>query len=111
MKKQRIYLDTSVFGGFFDDEFQEYTKPLFDRINNGEFKILFSTLLEGELEMAPEKVHKLVRGIANDDAEFIAETDYTVELATKYISEKVVGQTSYSDCLHIALSTIYQADY
>ncbi len=110
MKKQRIYLDTSVYGGFFDDEFQEFTKPLFDRINNGEFTILFSTLLEGELRLAPKKVRDLVDGIDNENAEFIIETDSTVELATKYISEKVVGQTSYSDCLHIALATRNQAD-
>jgi predicted nucleic acid-binding protein len=110
MKKQRIYLDTSVFGGFFDDEFQEFTKPLFDRINNGEFTIIFSTLLEEELKMAPEKVRKLVRGIDNDYAEFVMEMDNAVELATEYISEKVVGHTSYSDCLHIALATINQVD-
>jgi predicted nucleic acid-binding protein len=66
MKKQRIYLDTSVFGGFFDDEFEEFTKPLFDRINSGEFTIIFSTLLEQELELAPEKVRKLVLGIDNE---------------------------------------------
>lgn len=30
MKKQRIYLDTSVFGGYFDDEFREFTEPLFE---------------------------------------------------------------------------------
>lgn len=29
MKKQRIYLDTSDFSGFFNDEFQEFTEPLF----------------------------------------------------------------------------------
>ena len=110
MKKQRIYLDTSVFGGFFDDEFQEFTKPLFDRINGGEFTIMFSTLLEEELELAPKKVRKLVRGINNDDTEFITETDNAVKLATEYVTEKVVGQTSYSDCLHIALATINQAD-
>lgn len=110
MKKQRIYLDTSVFGGFFDDEFQEFTKPLFNRINASEFIVLFSTLLEEELELAPERVRKLVRGINNNNAEFVVETDDAVELATQYISEKVVGQTSYSDCLHIALATINQAD-
>jgi predicted nucleic acid-binding protein len=110
MKKQRIYLDTSVFGGFFDDEFEEFTKPLFDRINSGEFTIIFSTLLEQELELAPEKVRKLVLGIDNDDAEYVTETDNVVELATQYVTEKVVGQTSYSDCLHIALATINQAD-
>lgn len=110
MKKQRIYLDTSVFGGFFDDEFQEFTKPLFDRIQDGEFTIIFSTLLETELKLAPAKVRKLVLGIENDDTEFVIETYNAVELATEYILEKVVGQTSYSDCLHIALATINQAD-
>ncbi len=110
MKKQRIYLDTSVFGGYFDDEFYEFTKPLFRRINEGEFTILFSTMLETELELAPEKVRKLVREIGKEDTEFVIETREAVQLATEYLREKVVGRTSYSDCLHIALATIYQAD-
>jgi len=93
MKKQRIYLDTSVFGGYFDDEFQEFTKPLFERIRNGEFIIIFSTILETELEFAPEKVRELVRKIENKDTEFVEETDNAVELATEYIMENVVGKT------------------
>ena len=32
-------------------------------------------------------------------------------MALAYISEKVVGKTSYADCLHIALATINKADY
>jgi predicted nucleic acid-binding protein len=40
VKKARIYLDTSVFGGFFDKEFEEHTKPLFERIANGEFTVV-----------------------------------------------------------------------
>jgi len=103
-------LDTSVFGGFFDDEFQEFTKPLFDRIDRGEFTIIFSTLLQEELELAPEKVRRLVLGVDQEFAEFVYETEVTVQLANAYISEKVVGYTSYSDCLHIALATINQAD-
>jgi len=110
VKKQRIYLDTSVFGGFFDDEFQEFTKPLFDRIDRGEFTIIFSTLLQEVLELAPEKVRRLVLGVDQEFAEFVYETEVTVQLANAYISEKVVGYTSYSDCLHIALATINQAD-
>ncbi|WP_310992967.1 PIN domain-containing protein [Aequorivita marina] len=110
MKKQRIYLDTSVYGGYFDDEFQEFTKPLFERINKSEFTIIFSTMLEGELELAPEKVRKLVREIENEDTEFVEETNDAVELATEYISENVVGKISYPDCLHIALATINQVD-
>jgi len=110
MKKQRVYLDTSVFGGFFDTEFEEFTKPLFKRINNGEFTIIYSTLLEQELQLAPKKVRDLVLGISSVDTDLVDETDSAIELATEYISERVVGKTSYSDCLHIALATIYQAD-
>ncbi|MCA1764143.1 MAG: PIN domain-containing protein [Cryomorphaceae bacterium] len=110
MKKQRIYLDTSVFGGYFDEEFQEFTKPLFDRINNGEITIIFSTILESELELAPAKVRNLIRSIKKANTEFVEETNDAIELAGDYLSEKVVGQTSYSDCLHIALATINQAD-
>ncbi|HKK40354.1 MAG TPA: PIN domain-containing protein [Cryomorphaceae bacterium] len=110
MKKQRIYFDTSVFGGYFDEEFQEFTRPLFDRIKKGEITIIFSTILESELELAPEKVRNLVRKIKKDDAEFVEESNDAIELASEYLSEKVVGQTSYSDCLHIALATIIQAD-
>ena len=48
--KIKVYLDTSVFGGYYDAEFEEYTKPLFDRLANDEFILLFSTLTQDELE-------------------------------------------------------------
>lgn len=31
-------------------------------------------------------------------------------LATKYVEDKVVGQTSFDDCIHIATATFYRAD-
>ncbi len=109
-KRQRIYFDTSVFGGYFDTEFEEFTKPLFDRILNGEFIVLLSTMLDEELEFAPEQIKELISKIDDDFTEFLKDKDEAVELATEYIEEKVVGKTSYADCLHIALATIYQAD-
>ena len=42
---------------------------------------------------------------------FIETNDEAVELAAQYIAEGVVGQTSFADCLHIALATIKRADY
>lgn len=109
--KQRLYIDTSVFGGFFDEEFSEFTKPLFGRIQNGEFKLLFSSITQDELSPAPEKVKELVKSIKTENTEFIVANDEAVELATHYINEGVIGQTSFADCLHIALATIYRADY
>jgi predicted nucleic acid-binding protein len=110
MKKQRIYIDTSVFGGYFDEEFDSFTKPLFDKIYQGEFIVLFSTVTQDELEDAPERVQNLVKSLKVDQTEFIEETDEAVDLAYEYIAEKVVGKTSFADCLHIALATIYRAD-
>lgn len=109
--KQRIYIDTSVFGGYFDEEFSEQTHPLFDRIRNEEFLLLFSIVTQTELENAPKKVKELVRSLKAENTEFLETTDEAVDLATKYITEKVVGPTSFADCLHIALATINRADF
>ncbi len=109
--KQRIYIDTSVFGGYFDEEFAEHTVPLFDRLKNNEFTLLFSTVTQDELEGAPEKVKALVKSLKPEYTDFLDTNDEVVSLALEYISEKVVGQTSYADCLHIALATINRADF
>ena len=109
--KQRIYIDTSVFGGYFDEEFAQHTIPLFERLKSGEFILLFSTVTQDELENAPEKVKQLVKSLKVESTEFLDTTDEAVDLATEYITERVVGRTSYADCLHIALATINRADF
>ena len=109
--KQRLYIDTSVFGGFYDEEFSEFTKPLFERLQKGEFKVLFSTVTQEELTPAPDNVKKLVEKIKVEDTEFLETNEEVVDLAIQYILEKVVGQTSLADCLHIALATINRADF
>ncbi len=109
--KQRLYIDTSVFGGYYDEEFEEFTKPLFDRIREDEFLLLFSTVTQDELENAPIQVRELVKHLKVDFTEFVEITEEAVELAMQYIKEKVVGQTSYADSLHIALATIHHANF
>src|SRR5690606_31890981 len=108
---QRIYIDTSVFGGYFDDEFFEHTIPLFDRIKNGEFILLYSTVTQDELENAPKEVKELVKSLKSVYTEFVETTSETIDLANEYITDKVVGLTSFADCLHIALATINRADF
>jgi predicted nucleic acid-binding protein len=109
MKKLRIYIDTSVLGGYFDDEFNVDTKLLFDEILHGEYKLVISDLTERELVNAPERVRTLLRDL-KIDFEVIAVTQESIDLATDYINEKVVGQTSMDDCIHIATATIYKLD-
>lgn len=53
----------------------------------------------------------MVKSIKLINTEFIDTTDEAIDLANQYISEKVVGQTSFDDCLHIAIATISRADF
>lgn len=106
----RVYLDTSVFGGYFDTEFELWTKILFDKIHLGSIKVVLSRLTDIELDPAPEKVRQLAKNIPEAALEFVDITDEALNLADQYLKEKVVGKTSQSDCLHIALATLNNAD-
>jgi hypothetical protein len=57
---QRIYIDTSVVGGYFDNEFSSDSKLFFERVEKGELIILVSDLLEAELMGAPAFVKELL---------------------------------------------------
>ena len=107
---QRIYIDTSVVGGFFDDEFKEPTQKLFKRLENSEIKFVISDLLELELINAPKFVNELLLNYPNNRFERIEMTEEIMNLAEQYIIEKVVGRTSLEDCRHIALATINRVD-
>jgi len=108
--KQKYYLDTSVFGGYFDEEFDTITKLLFNSILKEKNIILYSELTENELENAPQKVKDFIIGLPKSMIEYIEITSEAIDLADKYISENVVGKTSRDDCIHIALATLNRAD-
>lgn len=108
--KQRIYIDTSVVGGYFDEEFKEVTTALFQRLENEEIIFVVSDLLELELINAPQKVRDLLYNYSADKFVRIELTEEAIKLADTYVSEKVVGRTSLEDCRHIALATINKVD-
>ena len=107
---QRIYIDTSVLGGLFDIEFSSDTKPFFDRVENGEIKVVYSEITNDELAGAPEKVRNYLEKLNSKQKEFIEISQEAVNLADTYIREKVVGKTSRADCIHIALATLHKVD-
>jgi len=55
MKRLRVYADTSVLGGCFDDEFAEFSVALVDLVRRGEIALLVSDLLANELLDAPTR--------------------------------------------------------
>jgi len=107
---QRIYIDTSIVGGFFDEEFKEATIKLFERLEKREIIFVVSDLLDLELINAPLRVREHLMRYPNDSFERIDLTEEAIVLADAYIKEKVVGRTSLEDCRHIALATINKVD-
>ena len=67
--QQRIYIDTSVVGGYFDEEFKEATIALFERLKNSEVIFIVSDLLDLELINAPKNVRELLFEFSADKFE------------------------------------------
>jgi predicted nucleic acid-binding protein len=106
----KIYIDTSVFGGYFDPMFEEDTRILFEKIKLGQFHIIYSNITEEELLGAPIRVQELLPSILDNFKTKVELSEETVNLADSYLDENVVGRTSRQDCFHIALATIHEVD-
>lgn len=107
---QRFYFDTSVFGGYFDDEFETETFLLFEKVKLGEIKCIYSNLTESEISTAPKHVRDFFEELKPEHKERIIVTLEALELANMYVNEKVVGETSLDDCIHIATATLNKVD-
>ncbi len=108
--KLRVYIDTSVVGGYFDDEFEDVTKLFFDRIFKKDFLVYFSEISEAELSLAPDFVRDLKSKIPVDSYRYIELDDESRELAETYIQEKILGKSSLDDAYHIAIATVNRLD-
>jgi predicted nucleic acid-binding protein len=108
--KQRIYIDTSVIGGYFDEEFEIPTKRLFERISNKDFDVYFSEVNETELSLAPKHIRELKNLIPADCYKYLDLNFEAKELAETYVFEKALGQASMNDAYHIALASISRLD-
>lgn len=108
--KQRIYIDTSVIGGCFDDEFEKWSNRLFDELIEGLKITVVSDITYREIELAPKQVQDKLFSIPREFREDIL-TDIEVEgLAENYVKSGAVSQKFYEDALHIANATIRKAD-
>ncbi|MDQ2753697.1 MAG: PIN domain protein [Bacteroidota bacterium] len=106
----RLYFDTSVFGGIYDEEFEEISTLLFEKVKLGKIICVYSDLSETELQKAPQKVRDFFASLPTQHLQFVEVTEEAYELAQKYVEEKVVGKTSVDDCRHIATATINKVD-
>ncbi len=106
----KFYVGTSVWGGFDDLEFSEWTIPFFEQARQGKFVIVLSDVTIGELQKAPEIVRNLPTTIPPDYLELISLTNEHLSLADKYVEEGALTSKYHSDAQHIAISSILKVD-
>lgn len=104
-----IYLDTSVIGGCFDEEFAADSLQLIEQIINGIKTVVVSDITENEIKNAPVEIkdhydsykHILYKLSGNSEVEFLAD---------QYLEEEIVSGKFRNDCLHIAFGTVFEID-
>jgi predicted nucleic acid-binding protein len=106
----RVYCDTSVFGGFHDEEFAAPTQRFFEEVKRGRYVILVSPVTLDELSRAPTKTQRVLESVPD---EYVEELDLTAEvtrLAQMYVAAGVLGKASRGDAAHVAAASVAGAD-
>ena len=109
MRKQRIYVDTSVIGGCFDPEFEVWSNGLIDDFRKGRFRLVLSDITVAEIERAPEPVRDL-HGELVSMAELLPVTEEALDLLAAYESRGILSPRFRNDMLHIAVATVAEVD-
>ncbi|MBN2209977.1 MAG: type II toxin-antitoxin system VapC family toxin [Sedimentisphaerales bacterium] len=105
----RVYADTSVFGGVFDEEFKTPSKAFFSAVKKGVFKLITSELVRQEIQAAPRKVlHFFEECLTAADIAEITET--VLQLQQSYIQAGIISEKHSTDALHVAVATVGQAN-
>lgn len=110
MKRLRIYADTSVYGGCFDDEFSEPSRRFFKEVEAGRFVLVVSETVAYELRSAPPEVAGLLGSVPEDFYEAVEVDEEAEQLRDAYVSAGVVGHGSLADAEHIASASVAGVD-
>ena len=110
MKKQRVYVDTSVIGGCFDDEFSVWSNGLMNDFRQGHFVPVTSNVIVAEIADAPAFVQEKFAELLAFKHELLTVNDTCLELANLYQKRQILTPKFYNDGIHIALATTADVD-
>ncbi len=105
----RIYADTSVFGGVFDEEFEAPSRSFFELVRAGRFSLLISDVTRQEISLAPDAVQvyfdqllAFVRLLPVDEP--------VLALRDAYVAAGILTAKWANDAAHVAAATVAGAD-
>jgi len=111
MKQFRVYADTSVYGGCFDDEFAPESRAFFEAIRRGRFKLVMSPSVLAELQRVPERVRRIVVDLPEHGIEMIDFTEEVGRLREAYLEAGILGREHQADAEHIAFASVAEVDF
>lgn len=102
----KLYIDTSVVGGYHDPLWMADTRLLWQQSEAGHWKLVTSIVAEAEIQNAPDDVRQVFADTFN--ASNILDTSTEVEeLAKAYMQAAVVPAKFADDALHVAMATVH----
>lgn len=114
MKRNDIYLDTSILNFFFekrDIEKENSTKDLFREIMQGKFAAHISALVLREIGDAPAaRKSSLLSLIKTYPIKILQITEESLALADKYLEQGIFPVKCRDDALHIAIASVSDMD-
>ena len=113
MKKLRVYIETTLFNYYFDEDRDghEDTIRLFEAIGSGKYEGYTSRYVTYELQMTPEPKRsamlELIEKYNISVLEIDEESDY---LSSVYIRERIFPAKYGLDSAHVASASVYNLD-
>ncbi len=107
MTRLSLYVDSSVIGGYYDDEFQEATRTLWKQMEQGRFRFIASVLLQQEIEGAPARVRRLMERTFTRENSVLPMAAEALSLAEAYLEKNVVPASYADDARHVAIAVVH----
>jgi len=113
MRKQKIYLETTLFNFYFDKsrDAHDATVKLFKEVGAGKYEAFTSGTVIEESEKAPaEKRDARLALVGEYNIATLQATEEVRRLAGIYIAEGIIPSKYKTDGIHIAIATVNGLD-
>ena len=113
IKKIRLYLETTVFNYYFDEDREGHqdTVRLFEAIGAGEYEGYASIYVMDELKRTQEpKRSKMLALVEKYGIISLNNNTQTITLAELYVESGIIPATYRYDSSHIAIASVYDLD-
>ena len=113
MRRQKVYLETTVFNYYFDTtkNAQPVTVAFFETIGSGHFEGYTSGYTYEELDKAPEPQRSdMLNLIEKYHITVLNTSTEVIQLAEQYLANNIIPKKKIVDALHIAIASVEELD-